>query len=304
MYGDYDGSKKPAGNLLKKVLTAPRKSKEAPILIGHDNTLSALGGAEGVSGARDRGLIRLMLVSKTAGLDYEPLFRGFISGLKDEDGKLIEDQPITIREDWIRPEYVYTLFNQAETDHSNPEPVPSDGSNAHPVLCPACSVPNPPDYRFCFACGSLLTPPEPPPEKGEKPSDLWQKAVRWLEQNWQLPSDSPMNKREVSDGQDGQEEVSEVEPDSGEVMSSSQHKQSDIVWTVRLVREYFPETTPEAFFASVSASARGGRKARDIIREDLKCREGREHPTRSYSRHGKTLFRWLIENRTYALTEI
>jgi hypothetical protein len=56
------------------------------------------------------------------------------------------------------------------------------------------------------------------------------------------------------------------------------------------------DTTPEQLFESVSASARSGESVRTIIKSVLKCREGNEHQTRSYSGHGKTLLRWLIEN--------
>lgn len=72
---------------------------------------------------------------------------------------------------------------------------------------------------------------------------------------------------------------------------------SGFVWSVPKVREFYADTTPEQLFQSVSASARTPNvSARDIIKSILKCREGNDHPTRSYTRHGKTLLRWLIEN--------
>jgi hypothetical protein len=58
----------------------------------------------------------------------------------------------------------------------------------------------------------------------------------------------------------------------------------------------YPGMTPEQLFLSVSEAARLGQKTRDIIRSILKCGEKNDHPTRSYSRHGKTLLKWLIEN--------
>lgn len=74
------------------------------------------------------------------------------------------------------------------------------------------------------------------------------------------------------------------------------NKVSEFVWTVRLCREMYPETTPEQLFQSVSDAAILGESARNIIRNVLKCRDGNEHPTRSYSMHGKTLLTWLIAN--------
>ena len=68
------------------------------------------------------------------------------------------------------------------------------------------------------------------------------------------------------------------------------------VWTVRGFGQMYPNLAPEQLFESVSEAARLGQKPRDIIRSILKCGEKNGHPTRSYSQHGKTLLKWLIEN--------
>jgi hypothetical protein len=115
----------------------------------------------------------------------------------------------------------------------------------------------------------------------------------YLERAWKMefdlgptkPSDSPPDSADATD-------------------STSQNAQAEslldgvsgVIWSVRKVRELYLDTTPEQLFESVSASARSGESVRTIIKSVLKCREGNEHQTRSYSGHGKTLLRWLIEN--------
>ena len=110
------------------------------------------------------------------------------------------------------------------------------------------------------------------------------------------PSDSQEGNSELSgnEGQSGQSEsLSEgLEPlsdkESGEIPR--------FVWTVRGFGQMYPNLAPEQLFESVSEAARLGQKPRDIIRSILKCGEKNGHPTRSYSQHGKTLLKWLIEN--------
>jgi hypothetical protein len=106
------------------------------------------------------------------------------------------------------------------------------------------------------------------------------------------PSDSQKDDSALSDseGQSG-----ESEPLSGESEPLSD-KVSGFVWTVRGFGQMYPGMTPEQLFLALSEAARLGQKPRDIIRSILKCGEKNDHPTRSYSRHGKTLLKWLIEN--------
>src|SRR4028119_2188266 len=73
-------------------------------------------------------------------------------------------------------------------------------------------------------------------------------------------------------------------------------KVSCFIWTVRAFGQMYPNVAPEQPFQSAARSARQGQKPRDIIRSILKCGEKNGHPTRSYTQHGKTLLRWLIEN--------
>ncbi|MEG4445798.1 hypothetical protein QUB47_27720 [Microcoleus sp. AT9_B5] len=84
-----------------------------------------------------------------------------------------------------------------------------------------------------------------------------------------------------------------IQSDDSEPLSD---KVSGFIWTVRGFGQMYPNVAPEQLFQSVSEAARQGQKPRDIIRSILKCGEKNNHPTRSYTQHGKTLLRWLIEN--------
>ncbi|MEG4044616.1 hypothetical protein [Microcoleus sp. Pol17_C1] len=113
-YGFEEGTAEPASKLTRKVVGDPRKGKEAPIFIAHNDTNAAFGGGDGFSKSVNSGVIKLQLRSDSK---YQPLFKGTISGIKDEEGECIKDLAISIAPYWIRPEWVYELFN-LENTHS------------------------------------------------------------------------------------------------------------------------------------------------------------------------------------------
>lgn len=102
-------------------------------------------------------------------------------------------------------------------------------------------------------------------------------------------SDSPTEDGTSSDS----ESDNEIESDEPEPLPD---KLSGFVWTVRAVSQMFPNVAPERLFSSVSDAALSGANIRHIIKSVLKCGEKYDHPTRSYTRHGKSLLKWLIEN--------
>ena len=101
--------------------------------------------------------------------------------------------------------------------------------------------------------------------------------------------------REPSDSQDDGGELFDSQGQSGEPEPLSD-KESGFIWTVRGFGQMYPNMAPEQLFLSVSEAAQLGQKPRDIIRTILKCGEKNDHATRSYTRHGKSLLKWLIEN--------
>jgi hypothetical protein len=107
------------------------------------------------------------------------------------------------------------------------------------------------------------------------------------------PSDSPTE----DSPEDSPEEVSDYDNGQPEPLSDKLSGEvSGFVWTVRRFGQMFPNLAPEQLFVSVSEAALSGANIRTIIKSVLKCGEKNGHPTRSYSRHGKSLLKWLIQN--------
>ncbi|MEG4850844.1 hypothetical protein QUB10_08030 [Microcoleus sp. B5-D4] len=115
-YGFEEGTAEPASKLTRKVVGDPRKGKEAPIFIAHNDTNAAFGGGDGFSKSVNSGVIKLQLRSDSK---YQPLFKGTISGIKDEEGECIKDLAVSIAPYWIRPEWVYDLFNGFSSESDN-----------------------------------------------------------------------------------------------------------------------------------------------------------------------------------------
>jgi len=125
-------------------------------------------------------------------------------------------------------------------------------------------------------------------------SEYWQRTYD-LEFNLgdKKPSDSPTE----DSPEDSPEEVSDYENGQPEPLSDKLSGEvSGFVWTVRRFGQMFPNLAPEQLFVSVSEAALSGANIRTIIKSVLKCGEKNGHPTRSYSRHGKSLLKWLIQN--------
>ena len=78
------------------------------MIIAHNNTNAAWGGGTGFSDSLQGNVIQIKLYSTS---EQTPVFRGTISGIKDEEGEFIKDYKISILANWIRPQFVYNLFN-------------------------------------------------------------------------------------------------------------------------------------------------------------------------------------------------
>jgi hypothetical protein len=128
-YGLEEGSKEPASKLSRKVVSDPRKSNESPLIIAHNNTNAAWGGGSGFSDSLQGNVIQLKFLSTS---EQTPVFRGVISGIKDEEGEFIKDYKISILANWIRPEFVYNLFNPP-TDSTKPPITPTSTSTSTPT---------------------------------------------------------------------------------------------------------------------------------------------------------------------------
>ncbi|WP_445173906.1 hypothetical protein [Microcoleus sp.] len=136
-------------------------------------------------------------------------------------------------------------------------------------------------------------------QKPPLPDAEYWKRIYDLEFNLEgkKPSDSPMEDGTSSDGESDSESDNEIESDEPKPLPDNvSGGVSNFVWTVRAVGQMFPNVPAERLFSSVSDAALSGANIRHIIKSVLKCGEKYDHPTRSYSRHGKTLLKWLIEN--------
>jgi hypothetical protein len=111
-YSLEEGSMEPASQLSRKIVSDPRKSNEFPVVIAHNNTNAAWGGGTGFSESLQGNVIQIKLLSTS---EQAPVFRGTISGIKDEQGEFIKDFKISILPYWIRPDFVYNLFNPIST---------------------------------------------------------------------------------------------------------------------------------------------------------------------------------------------
>ena len=136
-------------------------------------------------------------------------------------------------------------------------------------------------------------------QKPPLPDAEYWKRIYDLEFNLEgkKPSDSPMEDGTSSDGESDSESDNEIESDEPKSLPDNvSGGVSDFVWTVRAVGQMFPNVPAERLFSSVSDAALSGANIRHIIKSVLKCGEKYDHPTRSYTRHGKSLLKWLIEN--------
>lgn len=261
-YASEEGTIEPAKKLIRKIISDPRKANESPILIGHDNTLAALGGSEGFSKSRDRGIIQLELYSDS---ENRPLFKGTLSGIKNAEGEFVDAQKVSIAPEWIRPEWVYELFNSQELN-STPETMPE--SQKPSIIIPESDADK---------LDRILNQPISEDYWLQEMSpELLDRAIEM--RNTQM--------RQVSDLETSILEVADVD--------TIQDKESQDSEIQRLVAEKFPETTEKALFDSILKYSETCHSASKIIKGCLKCSHSKSDSPRSYKNVGKPVFTYLI----------
>lgn len=280
-YSLYKECEQPAKMLLRKTSSDPRKSKESPIMIGHDITLVAWGGSEGFSKSRDR-MIQLELFSDS---DQKPLFRGKLSGIKTDSGEFVESQTVSIAADWIRPDYVYNLFNnlvEIEAEIKN-ELLPVENSQTDE---------NP---------------------KVVEPIDIIERLNR--DYNTQLTVEEYL----LAESTDEQIEellkkkypykyhqVSEVPPpDTGRAAEREPEplpeKEDTESLATEIIAKCFPKESEKRLFGKIETYFKISKAPSEIIRKGLKCSKGKGS-NRSYSEVGIPIFCLLI--RKYGSSEM
>lgn len=96
-----------ASKIIPFVIATPRKRNEHCILLSHNLTQACLGGCENIAEPIKTQTYRLQLKSNPMG---EPLFKGNLNGLVNDDGDFLDELPITLPK-WLRPEIIYNHFN-------------------------------------------------------------------------------------------------------------------------------------------------------------------------------------------------
>lgn len=104
---------------LKSVCSDTRKSREYPILISHDDTLSVLAGSKGgVHKMKMQGLVSLFLGARRDAIgEPVPTNRGVIRGLDCQTPSAISEFPVVL-EDWMSPTFLLELFPELRGEYS------------------------------------------------------------------------------------------------------------------------------------------------------------------------------------------
>jgi len=284
-YSSEEGTIESAKKLIRKVIGDPRKANESPILIGHDNTLVALGGSEGFSKSRDRGIIQLELYSDS---ENRPLFKGTLSGIKNGEGEFVDAQKVSIAPEWIRPEWVYELFNS-----------PSNSPKIDELIAPSTTPDLVESAPKVDGLSAPLTTPDPTQGSGvESDADKLDRILNHpISDDYWLQEMSPelLNRaiemrntqmRQVSDFETSILEVADVDTIQDKVSQDSEIQ--------RLVAEKFPESTEKALFDNILKYSETCRSASKIIKSCLKCSHSKTDSPRSYKNVGKPVFTYLV----------
>ncbi|NJR24646.1 MAG: ATP-binding protein [Richelia sp. CSU_2_1] len=289
-YKMEEHTKEAAAKLGSKLSSDPRKANESPIVIAHADTLNALGGAEGFAEAIRGNFIIIKLNSNS---EQQPLWRGTISGIKDEEGETIANMKISIAPDWIRSSWVYDLFNSDSEPKTEPKAEPADR----------------PDIQV-----ETPTPKtaESDVEKLDRimqiPDDYWLQEFmpEKFDRLTQLRREMKDN---LADNPVDNQQAKLAEPDKliqGEIKANpASRKDYPDSWDEIIFARMVPDRTESELFAQISAYLDNADnpdkiKASEIIQKALKFTKSGNHP-KSYLKVGKPCFKYLI--RKYAKAE-
>jgi len=120
-YSKHEECKKSASELMSRVLSDPRKANEGVVIITHSVTNEGTGGGSGFADSRIAGTLTLKLNSDN---EMKPLFKGTLSGFKDDDGNVLEAMSITLPV-WLKPDRIYNTFVAKKEDKTDSNPAPT-----------------------------------------------------------------------------------------------------------------------------------------------------------------------------------
>ncbi|MEG4396559.1 hypothetical protein, partial [Microcoleus sp. BROC3] len=295
-YGFEEGTAEPASKLTRKVVGDPRKGKEAPIFIAHNDTNAAFGGGEGFSKSVNSGVIKLQLRSNSK---YQPLFKGTISGIKDEEGECIKDLPISILPEWIRPEWVYELFNGFTSESDN-------------QVISNSEVDQKPDLNLSFQNTKTELQSETQPEVESDINKLnraLNQSVSW--DYWLAESTTEELDRQIelhrSQGIQNSDNLSDNSADKESVELSPldnlikreitpkalSREDYPVIWNAKDFARLLPNESETAVFERILELSDKYKSPSKLIQVGLGFTQGRRKP-KSYSDVGKRCFQYLV----------
>ena len=276
-YGQEEATQELAAKLGSKLSSDPRKANESPILVAHAKTLAALGGGEGFADAIQGNFIRIKLNSNS---EQEPLWRGTISGIKDEDGELIENMKISIAPEWIRSSWVYDLFNSA------------------PETIPETEIETTPETETILETDSnkldrIMGISEEYWKAESNPEMLDRLKQEWLSELGNSPDNQPDNAQDKPDNS-----LAELS-DSDNLISSEitpeplPRKTYPLIWDSEDFSRLLPNDSESALFERILELSDKYKSASKLISEGLGFTQGKKKP-KSYSDVGKPCFKYIV----------
>ncbi|PSB49765.1 hypothetical protein C7B67_16445 [filamentous cyanobacterium Phorm 6] len=274
-YGQEEATQEAAAKLGSKLSSDPRKANESPIIVSHAKTLAALGNGDGFADAIKGNFIIIKLNSNS---EQEPLWRGTISGIKDEDGELIENMKISIAPDWIRSSWVYDLFNSApeiiaETiTETITETIPETDSSKLDRIMGISE-----DYW----------------KAESNPEMLDRLKKEWLSELGNSPNNQPDNAQDKPDNSLAELSDSDNLIQTETTPEALPRETYPLIWDEDDFARLLPNHSESALFERILELSDKCKSASKLISEGLGFTQGKKKP-KSYSDVGKPCFKYIV----------
>ena len=272
-YGQEEATQELAAKLGSKLSSDPRKANESPILVAHAKTLAALGGGDGFADAIRGNFIIIKLNSNS---EQEPLWRGTISGIKDEDGELIENMKISIAPEWIRSSWVYDLFN-------------SDTETVTKTVSETVTETEIDSIKLDRIMGIS----EEYWKAESNPEMLDRLKREWLSELGNSSDNSPDNSSDKSDNSASELSQSNNLIQAEIIAEPLPRETYPVIWNADDFARLFPNDSESVFFERILELSDKYKSASKLISEGLGFTQGKRKP-KSYSDVGKPLFKYIV----------
>ncbi len=276
-YAQEAATQESAAKLSSKLSSDPRKANESPIVVAHAKTLTALGGGDGFADAIQGNFIRIKLNSNS---EQEPMWRGTISGIKDDEGEPIENMKISIAPHWIRSSWVYDLFN------STTEIVVETESE---TVTKIETIPETDSIKLDRIMGIS----EEYWKAESNPEMLDRLKQEWLSELGNSLDNLPDNAQDKPDNL-----VAELSNSnnliSSEITPEALHRETyPLIWNADDFSRLLPNDSESALFERILELSDKYKSASKLIFEGLGFTQGKKKP-KSYSDVGKPCFKYVV----------